>query len=196
MEVGPSSNLTNSSAQELDNSSPKSSAELGLLALRLASCGRGLRELIQSELASAELTELDFLLLCLVESSDGAAQHQKILSARMAVSPARLSALVESLRQRELIEVQRHPKDRRRQILALSATGREKMNDASLLLQPTADQLSLALSNHRIQELESNLDVLQLQVIDVVANATSTTSATSSQDNSSPRNQSSQRRAA
>ncbi|MFI4877181.1 MAG: MarR family winged helix-turn-helix transcriptional regulator [Blastopirellula sp. JB062] len=83
---------------------------------------RMVRRMLAAALRDAPLSENEFLVLA-AYADDQDPPSQRELAERLAVSPAQISALVERLRQREWIDSQRDPHDRRRQRWSLTTAG-------------------------------------------------------------------------
>jgi DNA-binding MarR family transcriptional regulator len=124
----PSTSTATNDARE-----PTAEAAAGrLIALlhAVGGCSHSLRTAID-DLASAQemnATQLTVLWAC-GASAEGIGQTH--LAAHIGVSPAQASALVEQLRQRNLLESRRATDDRRRQQWSLTATGRKVIDDAT-----------------------------------------------------------------
>ena len=92
---------------------------------RVWSCGRHLRRWLTEHLEPWELPDSEFLLLYSCSQTCGEGLAQPDLGGALGVSPARVSNHVEQLTRRDLIEVARPPRDRRRQLVRLTpARGR------------------------------------------------------------------------
>jgi len=101
----------------------KAAARWLALAERILRCHRMFREELARHAERSQLTEPEFLLLwaCRRAPPRGVAQSQ--LAARLAVSAAQVSGLVERLRRGGLLEGRRGPSDRRRQFWRLTPAG-------------------------------------------------------------------------
>ncbi|EAQ79031.1 MarR family winged helix-turn-helix transcriptional regulator [Blastopirellula marina] len=83
---------------------------------------RLVRRALADALSDAQLSENEFLVLAAYDA-EANPPSQRQLADRLAVSPAQISAIVERLRQREWIDSQRDPHDRRRQQWSLTTAG-------------------------------------------------------------------------
>ena len=105
---------------------PESSDErLLLLVERASGAGRALRRLLAEYAAVADLSDAELLVVWLASDRGGQGMVQGDLAAAIGVSPALMSGLVERLRQRGLVEVQRSAVDRRRQVWRTTEQGRQ-----------------------------------------------------------------------
>lgn len=103
---------------------PGSSATVWLaVAERVFAVARQLRRALAAAGRGADLNEIELITLwaCSVAPPEGMGQTQLI--ARLGVSPAQVSGLVESLRRRGLLSAKRDPLDRRRQRWQLTEQG-------------------------------------------------------------------------
>ncbi|MCC9606386.1 MarR family winged helix-turn-helix transcriptional regulator [Blastopirellula sp. JC732] len=90
---------------------------------------RLVRRALAEALSDAQLSENEFLVLAAYDDVANP-PSQRQLADRLAVSPAQISAIVERLRQREWIDAQRDPHDRRRQQWRLTDAGVEVIHTA------------------------------------------------------------------
>lgn len=88
----------------------------------LAGCLRVLRRATAEAAGTHELGESDFLVLWFCQDQ-AAPWNQNDLARRVGVSPAQVSAIVESLRRRDLLSGERCQVDRRRQVWRATTTG-------------------------------------------------------------------------
>jgi DNA-binding MarR family transcriptional regulator len=120
---------------------------------RASGAGRALRRLLADHAAAASLSDAELLVVWLSGDRAGQGMVQGDLAAAIGVSPALMSGLVERLRQRGLIEVQRSAVDRRRQVWRTTEQGRQILAElrphlarAAALLDrqlPVHDQVAL-----------------------------------------------------
>lgn len=107
--------------------------------------GRRLRRLLAECVAPWQLNEQEFLLLWLCgQESEGLGQGE--LATALGVSPAQMSTLVERLRKRGLIAVERSSHDRRRQVWQIAPPGASLLAEASAALETLAEQLDRELA--------------------------------------------------
>lgn len=90
--------------------------------------GRMFRGLLANSLQRHNLAESQFSVLWICRKAPGAGLSQQDLAAKLVVSPAAGSGLVEQLRRRGLLEGRRAEPDRRRQLWRLTAAGRDVLD--------------------------------------------------------------------
>lgn len=91
----------------------------------LSVCERQLRKELAQQTAASGLTDTDFLLLFSCRQAGPPGIPQNELGAALGTSAASVSGLVEQLKRRGLLRVERGDSDRRRQYLRLSPDGLE-----------------------------------------------------------------------
>ena len=96
---------------------------------------------IEAVLARFELTGREFLVLSFVRASDALSQQQ--LSERLHLDPTIVVGLLDALEQRDLLSRAKHPADRRRNVLALTAAG-ARLHDAAVAASRDAESAFLA----------------------------------------------------
>ncbi len=128
-------------------------ADLLRLVQRASSAGRTLRRLLADHAAAADLSDAELLMLWLCGDTHGMVQGE--LAAAIGVSPALMSGMVEKLRQRALLEMQRSLVDRRRQVWKTTEAGRRVLADLRPVLVRLAEQLAERFSPTDQQTLES-----------------------------------------
>lgn len=118
---------------------------------RMLACGRLLHGHISRQAGRHQLSEAEFSLLwaCRDIPSSGVGQNE--LAARLAVSPAQVSGLVERLRRKGLLEGHRPSHDRRRQHWQLTPEGRDTLQAVLAGLADWAGRLDEALRSERIE---------------------------------------------
>lgn len=107
------------------NSLEASDERLLRLVERASGAGRSLRRLLAEHAAAAGLSDAELLVVWLAGDRGGPGMVQGDLATAIGVSPALMSGLVERLRQRGLVEVQRSAVDRRRQVWRTTEQGRQ-----------------------------------------------------------------------
>jgi MarR family transcriptional regulator, 2-MHQ and catechol-resistance regulon repressor len=140
------------------------------LVQQASSAGRALRRLLADHAAHAGLSDAELLMLWLCGDAHGMVQGE--LATAVGVSPALMSGMVERLRQRSLLEMQRSLVDRRRQVWRTTAAGRQVLADLRPVLARLAEQLRAALLPGDQQTLES-LCLRLLTAVDALPPATS-----------------------
>jgi hypothetical protein len=79
---------------------------------------------------------------------------------RLGVSPAQVSALVERMRRKGLLDGCRPPGDRRRQMWRLTDRGRDALGDAFRAIRPWVERVERRLGPERSAEIGRALDKL------------------------------------
>jgi DNA-binding MarR family transcriptional regulator len=125
------------------------------LLLEASAATRAWRARLAEQVAAWGLTDQEFLVLWLCDDRSGAAQGQGELAATLGASAAQMSGLVERLRQRDLLQVERVGNDRRRQAWRLSPTGKEILVAACQALVAGSGQLSGWLSPKEVTHLKT-----------------------------------------
>jgi len=125
------------------------------LLLEASAATRAWRARLAEQVAAWELTDQEFLVLWLCDDRSAAARGQGELATALGVSAAQMSGLVERLRQRDLLSVERLGNDRRRQAWRLSATGQEVLAAACQALLTNSGQLGGWLSPSEVQQLKA-----------------------------------------
>lgn len=131
---------------------PANDGELLRLVQRASSAGRTLRRLLADHAASANLSDAELLMIWLCGDVHGMVQGE--LATAIGVSPALMSGMVERLRQRSLLEMQRSLVDRRRQVWRTTEAGRQVLADLRPVLLRLAGQLAERFSPVDQQTLE------------------------------------------
>ena len=116
-------------------------AEWVTITQRVWSCGRQLRRWLSEQLGPWKLSDSEFLLLFSCGQSFGEGLAQQDLSGSLGISAARVSNHVDQLARRDLIRVERPPRDRRRQIIRLAPAGAKLVAEVLSRLAPAAAQL-------------------------------------------------------
>jgi DNA-binding MarR family transcriptional regulator len=106
---------------------------------------RRLRRLLAECVAPWQLNEQEFLLLWLC-GQERAGLGQGELATALGVSPAQMSTLVERLRKRGLIAVERSLHDRRRQMWQIAQPGVSLLGEANAALESLAQRLDRELA--------------------------------------------------
>lgn len=122
-----------------------SSVDLAELVRRLQLCHRSLRASLEQSLADLGMSDSEFLVMGACHKSSSEPIVQGSIASLIGLSPAQLSALVERLRQRGWLTVQRAPGDRRKQLLATTSLGTEQLKLANERLHAFAASLTTAL---------------------------------------------------
>ncbi len=128
-------------SRQPENENVRQMAEWVTIIQRVWSCGRQLRRWLSEQLAPWELTDSEFLLLFSCSQACGEGLAQQDLGGALGISPARVSNHVERLSRRELIQVTRPVRDRRRQTLRLTPAGVQLVDVVLARLAPQAASL-------------------------------------------------------
>ncbi|MEX2185485.1 MAG: MarR family winged helix-turn-helix transcriptional regulator [Pirellulales bacterium] len=130
---------------------------------RVEGCSQALRGAVERLAASHELaaTQLMALWAC---GEIAAGVGQSDLAARIGVSPAQASALVEHLRQRGLIESHREATDRRRQRWTVTVSGRSVLIVVVDELANLARRIGTTFDEIRQGRMETSLEQLAAAV--------------------------------
>ena len=140
-------------------SSPAAVRWVGL-AERILVCGRILRDELVRDAGRCRLSEPEFSLLWACRDAPPTGLGQNELAARLAVSAAQVSGLVERLRVAELLEGRRGQTDRRRQLWRLTPAGQAALAASLTHVADWAEQLDRRLGTTASRVLEQLLDQL------------------------------------
>lgn len=121
-------------------------------------CHRSIRGNLATAIAQHDLNENQFLLLEVCDQLATADADQRTLSRRLGQSPSLTSQVVESLRLRGLVQLDRSPHDRRRQLVDLSEQGRLLYAAVTQQTECLAQELFEEQSS---QEVESLIETLE-----------------------------------
>jgi DNA-binding MarR family transcriptional regulator len=91
----------------------------------LARLGLGFKAKALERLEEGGFDPYDYSVLAILD--EGARQAQATIAGALALDPSRLVALLDSLEERELVERQRDPEDRRRHAVSITATGKREL---------------------------------------------------------------------
>jgi DNA-binding MarR family transcriptional regulator len=106
-------------------------------------------------LTSIGLTGREFLVLSFVRAVDGLSQQE--LSERLGLDPTIVVGLIDALEERELVTRRKDPADRRRNLLALTAKGRDVHSAAVTAARQAEDAFLAPLTASRRRELRTAL---------------------------------------
>jgi len=121
-------------------------------------CHRSIRGKLSVVIAQHNLNENQFLLLEVCDQLATAELDQRALSREIGQSPSLTSQVVESLRQRGLVQLDRSSHDRRRQIVDLSDQGRLLYTAVTQQTECLAEEL---FEDHSCDEVESLIKTLE-----------------------------------
>jgi len=125
----------------MDEGKRKGSAQLAFL---LAQVGGHAASQFTVRLAALELTPPDAGILRMLGISAGISQQE--LSAKLAIHPSRLVAILDALERRGFVERKPNPGDRRQYALHLTASGRKALDDIGVIGHRHAEALCAALN--------------------------------------------------
>lgn len=131
-------------SEKNERSSPRNEIDDWLQAIQWTCCvARQLRRNLNQQLADVAVNDMEFLLLWNCYRSRDRHPGQGELAATLSWSKAQISATVESLRQRDLLECYRPTEDRRRQHWKLTNGGQQLIEEllSQLVLPPDALQI-------------------------------------------------------
>src|SRR6266516_3674318 len=92
----------------------------------LARVGIGFKTQALAKLEEWGFDPYDYSVLAIL--AEGARQAQATIADTLALDPSRVVALLDSLEQRELVERQRDPQDRRRHVVSITAAGKRQLS--------------------------------------------------------------------
>ncbi|HJQ73859.1 MAG TPA: MarR family transcriptional regulator [Gaiellaceae bacterium] len=104
----------------------------------LARLGVSLKAETMEEFEQAGFSGYHYAILALLD--EGSRKTQSAIADALKYDPSQLVALLDSLEERQLVERRRDPDDRRRQMVALTAAGRQQLAAFRKLVQKLEDQ--------------------------------------------------------
>jgi DNA-binding MarR family transcriptional regulator len=144
---------------------PAAEADLFRIVQRASSAGRALRRLLADHATAADVSDAELLMIWLCSHGPGMVQGD--LAGTIGVSPALMSGMVERLRKRSLLEMQRSLVDRRRQVWRTTEMGQQLLAELRPVLVRLAEQLAAQLLPGDQQTLESLCERL-LTAVDAI----------------------------
>ncbi len=92
----------------------------------LAKLGMGFKAKALAKLEEAGFDPYHYSVLAIL--GEGARETQAMIADTLALDPSRLVALLDSLEERELVERQRDPEDRRRHVVTITSAGKRELS--------------------------------------------------------------------
>lgn len=135
-------------------------ARLIELAERILVCGRMFRDELTQQTGRWQLSGPEFSVLWVCRGAPSAGLGQSEFAAKLAVSAAKVSGLVERLRRQGLLEGRRAEADRRRQLWRLTTAGRARLQAVLADLADWAGPLDHSLEVEYSDALMRLLDLL------------------------------------
>jgi len=132
----------------------------------LSLCDRRLRDTLSRSLTQEGLGDAQYSLLWRCSSTNARGVPQRHLAEELSVSAAHVSTTLEQLRCLGLLCSRRLPNDRRRQLWAVTPSGREVIRRVTSSLRAWASRLENTLGTQASHELRSTLRALVTVSID------------------------------
>ena len=126
---------------------------LAEVARQLHCCSRQLRSFLCEQIRPSRLSDSEFLLLWACHQSGDEPTIQSQLVLQIGLSAAQLSGIVERLHKRELLQVERSDRDRRKQLLSLTELGRDVLHAAIQSLEESSQRVRRELGQTQLQQL-------------------------------------------
>jgi DNA-binding MarR family transcriptional regulator len=124
----------------------------------LARLGLGFKAKALERLEGAGFDPYDYSVLAILD--EGARQAQTTIAEALALDPSRLVALLDSLEERELLERQRDPDDRRRHVVSITATGKRELQHLRTTVKELEEQFFAPLDAKTREQLHELLLLL------------------------------------
>jgi DNA-binding MarR family transcriptional regulator len=91
---------------------------------------------------------------------EGARETQAMIADSLALDPSRLVALLDSLEERELVDRQRDPEDRRRHVVTITAAGKQELSRLRAIVKEVEDDFLAPLDAKTRQAFHETLQQL------------------------------------
>jgi MarR family transcriptional regulator, lower aerobic nicotinate degradation pathway regulator len=91
---------------------------------------------------------------------EGARETQAMIADSLALDPSRLVALLDSLEERELVDRQRDPEDRRRHVVTITAAGKQELSRLRAIVKEVEDDFLAPLDAKSRQAFHETLQQL------------------------------------
>jgi DNA-binding MarR family transcriptional regulator len=105
----------------------------------LYKCGWWLQRQTEVALRELDLRDRHLMALTMLSADDSLSQQE--LARHMSLDPTLIVALIDDLEERGLCERNRHPDDRRRHVIQLTAKGRKVYREARALAVKVGDEI-------------------------------------------------------
>jgi DNA-binding MarR family transcriptional regulator len=105
----------------------------------LYKCGWWVQRMTEVALRELDLRDRHLMALAMLSAEDGLSQQD--LARHLSLDPTLVVALIDDLEERGLCERGRHPDDRRRHVIQLTARGRRVYRDARALAARVGDEV-------------------------------------------------------
>ena len=124
----------------------------------LARLGIGFKSRALEKIEEAGFDPYDYAVLAIL--AEGARQTQATIAEALGLDPSRLVALLDSLEDRELVERQRDPDDRRRHVVSITSTGDRELSRLRTVVKQHEDEFFAPLNTEDRKRLHEQLLVL------------------------------------
>jgi len=104
----------------------------------LAKLGMAFKAKALTKLEEAGFDPYHYSVLAIL--GEGARETQAMIADTLALDPSRLVALLDSLEERELVERQRDPDDRRRHVVTITSAGKRELSRLRALVMEVEDE--------------------------------------------------------
>ena len=104
----------------------------------LAKLGMGFKAKAVARLEEAGFDPYHYSVLAIL--GEGARETQAMIADTLALDPSRLVALLDSLEERELVERQRDPDDRRRHVVTITDAGKQELSRLRTIVKGVEDE--------------------------------------------------------
>ena len=139
-------------SQDMADAPPGLSEWTGYL---LVKCGWWLQRMTEVALKELDLRDRHLIALVMLNADDGLAQQD--LVRHMSLDPTLVVALVDDLEDKGLCERARHPDDRRRHVIQLTAKGRKVYREARALAVKVGEEIFAPLERSERAQLTAML---------------------------------------
>ena len=124
----------------------------------IARLGIGFKARALAKLEEAGFDPYDYSVLAIL--AEGARQAQATIADTLALDPSRVVALLDSLEQRELVERQRDPQDRRRHVVSITAAGKRQLSRLRAMVKELDEEFLTPLDAEARERLHEQLLLL------------------------------------